>query len=160
MKSFKLKRPRKGRCPKCSAPHDGAYALGMCGAYHSSNSCPSRSPPERPSHVVVRGINLTCGELVTWRDTGKLPADVPEAPKCTLYRYVYNGDLGGYVVYRHVMQARRELPSNVMECARQHKQATFVCEDAAADYCRYRNGLVDRNGDDAISSHYGDGHEG
>lgn len=159
-KAYKLKRPKKGHCPKCNAPNDGAYALGACGAFHTSNSCPSRSPPGRMSHVVVRGIMLTCGELLTWRDTGKLPADVPEAPKCSLYRYIFDGGAGGYVVYRNVSSGRRLLPSTEREMAVVHKQAVFVCEDAARDYCRYRNGLVDRNGDDAISSHYGEGHEG
>lgn len=155
----KLKRPRKGRCPKCSAHPGSEYATTVCGAYHTSNSCPLRSLPDRKSHVVVRGVNLTCGELLTWRDKGTLPERVPEAPTCKLYRYIYNGDLGGYVVYRHSLVSTVTLPDTIMACARAHKQATFVCEDAAKDYCRYRNSLIDRNGDDAISSHYGDGHE-
>lgn len=51
----------------------------------------------------------------------------------------------GYVVYRHCFDSR-----SAEECARVHREATFVDEIAAKDYCNYRNGMVDENGDDRI----------
>lgn len=69
-------------------------------------------------------------------------------PACTLYRYLWLTDLG-YVVYRYNFDAWQ---CTVEEWARVHKSAVFVEEIAAKDYCRYRNALVDLNGDDRLSA--------
>ena len=64
-----------------------------------------------------------------------------------LYRTIYLTDLGGYVVYRHCFDEAR---CTIRNGARAHKQAVFVEENAARDYCRYRNKLIDEHGSDKL----------
>lgn len=66
-----------------------------------------------------------------------------------LYRTIYLSDLG-YVVYRHCFSH-----CAIDVGARVHKQAVFVDEIAAKDYCRYRNELIDKNGTDALPNYVG-----
>jgi hypothetical protein len=63
-----------------------------------------------------------------------------------LYRTIYLHDQG-YVVYRHCFDEQK---CSVEEGARAHRQASFVDEVAAEDYCCYRNKLIDEKGTDAL----------
>lgn len=67
-------------------------------------------------------------------------------PNCRLYRMIYLSDLG-YVVYRACFDERK---CSTEDGARAHRQATFVDGIAGRDYCRYRNGMVDQFGSDAL----------
>ncbi len=53
----------------------------------------------------------------------------------------------GYMVYRHCFDANEV---GLIAPAIEHKVAVFVAGDAARDYCDYRNGMIDRNGSDAL----------
>lgn len=65
-----------------------------------------------------------------------------------LYRTTpWSNRWGGYVVYRHCFD---DTKCSVEDGAAAHKQAVFVEEIAARDYCDYRNRLMDLNGDDAL----------
>jgi hypothetical protein len=69
-------------------------------------------------------------------------------PKSKLYRVLpWSGRFGGYVVYRHCFDEKK---CSIEDGAAAHKQAVFVEGEAAKDYCVYRNGLIDLNGDDAL----------
>jgi hypothetical protein len=84
-----VKRPAKDRCPKCRAAEGSEYATILCGAYHTSNSCPMRSPPENRSGVFICETELTCGELLRWRDNLLEPEpDHGEATLLWQARYV------------------------------------------------------------------------
>ena len=65
---------------------------------------------------------------------------------CNVYRTLWLTDLG-YVVYRYCFDEEK---CTLEEGARAHKQAVFVDEVAAKDYCRYRNDLIDKRGTDAL----------
>jgi hypothetical protein len=67
--------------------------------------------------------------------------------KANLYRTIYLSDCGGYVVYRHCFDEKR---CSVADGARAHRQAVFVAEDAANEYCDHRNKLIDKRGSDAL----------
>lgn len=67
----------------------------------------------------------------------------------TLYQQVYH-PAHGYVVYRC---GEDDHPADRREWALVHKQAIFVHEMAAVDYCAYRNHGVDVNGDDRLPVH-------
>lgn len=71
----------------------------------------------------------------------------PIWPPANLYRSIWMGSEGGYVVYRHCFADT----CNMIDGVRAHRQAVFVDEISALDYCRYRNTLIDRNGTDAIA---------
>jgi hypothetical protein len=65
-----------------------------------------------------------------------------------LYRVLpWSNHEGGYVVYRHCFD---DTKCSVEDGAAVHKTAVFMHEDAARDYCDYRNRLVDLNGSDAL----------
>lgn len=64
-----------------------------------------------------------------------------------LYRSIYLQDLG-YVVYRHCFDEKK---CSLEDGARTHRQASFVDEVAAKDYCKYRNRLIDFIGSDALT---------
>ena len=66
---------------------------------------------------------------------------------CNLYRSIWLGHLGGYVVYRHDFDESR---CAVEQVAAVRKTAVFVDDVEARHYCKYRNRLIDRNGTDAI----------
>lgn len=68
------------------------------------------------------------------------------AQPSTLYRTLWLNDLG-YVVYRHCFDEKK---CDLEDGARTHKQAVFVHEYAAVDYCRYRNALIDKRGTDEL----------
>lgn len=68
-------KPGSPQCPKCSV-HVSYNPSGLCGYYHSSNTCPLRSPPERRSDRKVCGVEVTCGELVEYHRTGEVPDTV------------------------------------------------------------------------------------
>jgi hypothetical protein len=68
------------------------------------------------------------------------------SPKSQLYRCKYLNYLG-YVVYRYCFD---ETKCTLEEGVRAHKQAVFVDEVSAMDYCRYRNRMVDENGTDEL----------
>lgn len=63
------------QCPKCSV-HVSHSPSGMCAYYHSSNTCPLRSPVERGSDRAICGVEATCGELVEYHRTGVVPNTV------------------------------------------------------------------------------------
>ena len=65
-----------------------------------------------------------------------------------LYRMLYLTDLG-YVVYRHCFDLNK---CRIEDGVRAHKQAVFVEELAAIDYCAYRNRLIDETGSDALDA--------
>lgn len=67
----------------------------------------------------------------------------------TLYQQVYD-PTQGYVVFRCGEDDR---PADRLSWAREHKQAVFVHEMAAVDYCAYRNQGVDVHGDDRLPVH-------
>lgn len=75
----------------------------------------------------------------------------PEVPMCRLYRTLWITSMG-YVVYRMCFDVTK---CTVEEGARAHKQAVFVDEQAAIDYCIYRNALVELNGSDALPERHG-----
>lgn len=69
-------------------------------------------------------------------------------PKSNLYRALpWSNRWGGYIVYRHCFDEKK---CTIEDGADAHKQAVFVEGEAAADYCEYRNRLIDLNGDDAM----------
>lgn len=78
---------------------------------------------------------------------GQCGRNEPCEPECSLYRYLYLSE--GYTVYRHSFDPIR---CTEEQWARVHKAAVFVEEDAAKDYCKYRNTLVDLRGDDRLSA--------
>ena len=63
-----------------------------------------------------------------------------------LYQFLYDPEQG-YVVFRCGEDDR---PADRRAFAKDHKQAVFVSEMAAVDYCAYRNHYVDVNGDDRM----------
>lgn len=63
----------------------------------------------------------------------------------SLYRYI--NAQGGYLVYRHCFDVTR---CTIQEGAAEHKEAVFVEEAAAKDYCDYRNKLTEQRGDDGL----------
>lgn len=67
----------------------------------------------------------------------------------TLYQHLYD-PTQGYVVFR---VGEDKHPADRMAWAREHKQAIFVTEMAAIDYCHYRNRGVDIHGDDRLPVH-------
>ncbi len=67
-------------------------------------------------------------------------------PECRLYRMLWLPELG-YVVYRHCFDVSK---CSLLEGAREHRQASFICEDAAIQYCDFRNAMIDKNGTDEI----------
>ena len=73
-------------------------------------------------------------------------AEKQHGAKSTLYRYLFHWE-HGYIVYRNCFDAET---TSIELGARQHKQAVFVDEIAAADYCGYRNKLIDLNGSDKL----------
>jgi hypothetical protein len=64
----------------------------------------------------------------------------------SLYQHLYD-HTQGYVVFRCGLNDK---PIDRLEWARSHKQAIFVTEMAALDYCHYRNHGVDIHGDDQL----------
>lgn len=70
-------------------------------------------------------------------------------PESSLYQYLYH-PAHGYLVFRCGMDDR---PIDRKAWAEVHKQAVFVTEMAAIDYCNYRNHGVDVNGDDRLPVH-------
>jgi len=67
----------------------------------------------------------------------------------TLYQHIYDPE-HGYVVYRC---GEDDHPADRIAWAKVHKQAVFVTEMAAIDYCVYRNHGVDIHGDDRLPVH-------
>lgn len=65
-----------------------------------------------------------------------------------LYRVLWFSGLG-YVVYRHCFDTDGDEIRDRIGAAT-HKTATFVTEAEAEDYARYRNRLMDENGNDAL----------
>lgn len=69
-------------------------------------------------------------------------------PRSNLYRVLpWSSRWGGYVVYRHCFDNAK---CSVEDGAAAHKQAVFVEEAAAKDYCDYRNQMIDAVGDDRL----------
>ena len=64
----------------------------------------------------------------------------------TLYQHLYDPEQG-YIVFRC---GEDDKPKDPMSWARDHKQAVFVTEMAAIDYCFYRNHGVVIHGDDRL----------
>ena len=63
-----------------------------------------------------------------------------------IYKQTYISDLG-YVVFRDIVDDKT-VPINIV--AKVHKQAVFVDENTAQDYCNYRNKLIKKNGSDEL----------
>lgn len=66
----------------------------------------------------------------------------------TVFRYRYLSDLG-YVVYRHLWTEVREL-EDLLRGIWTLREAVFVEEAAAQDYCHYRNRLLQEHGTDLV----------
>lgn len=64
-----------------------------------------------------------------------------------LYRYMFLSAYG-YVVYRHF----DDLKCGVEKMAVTHRSAIFVFETEAADYCAYRNEMIDKYRTDDVSA--------
>ena len=69
----------------------------------------------------------------------------------SIYRHRWILTSGGYVVYRHLIPDIFDQPGRADEAALAHRVATFVTEQEAADYCEYRNRLMDERGSDALN---------
>lgn len=68
----------------------------------------------------------------------------------------YSSSRGGYVVWRDVFEgAMRCSEADAIEA---HKQATFVCEADALDYCAYRNEATARLGTDDVTRIHPEAH--
>jgi hypothetical protein len=67
--------------------------------------------------------------------------------KSNIYRFKYIAEEGGYVVYRHCFEYSGNWLNRLII---EHKEAIFVAEIVAKDYCRYRNLLMDIYGIDRL----------
>lgn len=77
--------------------------------------------------------------------------NIKSKTKCSLYRYKYVSEHGGYIVYRRWWYDENEPNLSILLTGiRDHKDAIFVEECAAKFYCHIRNLMTVKKGSDAL----------